>query len=186
VAEVIRFIKTLEPRPQLLVRTYIKGNSPQMEALAETMKNDPDVIFPPILWDPEWTMPLHEDLYVYSNLLRHCALGVNGASTVTLELLMMGKPVVNLAFEPPGSDLPHWSRFARHIDYDHYRPVATSGAVMVARSLEDLKAMIRRGLEEPEADHPAQERFLQTFFGHTLDGKSGQRVANLLLEIAQG
>lgn len=185
VAEVIQFIKTLEPRPQLLVRTYIKGNSPQMESLADSMRDNPDVVFPKILWDKAWIMPLYEDLALYTSLLHHTVLGINPASTVTLELMMMGKPVINLAFEPPGSSLPYWSRFSRHIDYEHYRPVAASGGAMVARSLDDLKAMILRGLSQPEADRPAQQRFLQSFFGDTLDGKSGQRVAEELLRLAQ-
>lgn len=185
VAEVIRFIKTLEPRPQLLVRTYIKGNSPAMLALADAMKDDQDVVFPTILWDKQWILPLYDDLALYTSLLRHTVLGINPASTVTLELFMTGKPVINLAFEPPGSNLPYWSRFARHIDYEHYRPVAASGGAMVARSLDDLYTMILRGLSEPEADRPAQQRFLQTFFGGTLDGKSGQRVAEELLRLAR-
>ena len=184
---VIDFLQTLPTveRPQLLVRTYIKGNSPEMLALGEEMRGHPDVVFPPILLDKQWIIPLHEDLYIYSNLLRHCVMGINGASTVTLELMMMGKPVVNLAFEPPGSALPHYMRFARHIDYEHYRPVAASGDAMVARSLDDLKAMILCGLAHPEADRPAQQRFLQAFFGPTLDGKSGQRVAEELLRLAR-
>lgn len=187
VRAVIDFLQTIkqEERPQLLVRTYIKGNSPEMLALGEEMRNHPDVVFPPILWDKQWVMPLHEDLFVYTNLLRHCMLGINGASTVTLELMMMGKPIINLAFEPPDSHLPHYMRFSRHIDYEHYRPVAASKGVMVARSLDDLKSMILRGIEQPNADQLAQQRFLETFFGNTLDGKSGQRVAHELLRLAQ-
>jgi glycosyltransferase involved in cell wall biosynthesis len=186
VRAVIDFLQTLDEttRPQLLVRTYIKGNSKEMVALAEEMRGHPDVIFPPILWDKQWVMPLEEDLYIYTNLLRHCALGVNGASTVTLELMMMGKPVINLAFEPPGSQLPHYMRFSRHINYEHYRPVAASGGAMVARSVEELKSMILRGLSQPEADREAQTRFLQSFFGDTLDGKSGVRVAEELIRLA--
>lgn len=186
VEEVIRFIKTLGmiPRPQLLVRTYIKGTSPGMLALAEAHRNDPDVVFPAILWDKQWIMPLHEDLALYTSLLRHTALGINPASTVSLELMMTGKPVINLAFEPPDSNLPTWSRFSRHIDYDHYRPVAASGGVMVARSLEDLKSMILRGLSQPDSDCAAQKCFLRNFFGDTLDGRSGLRVADELLRLA--
>jgi hypothetical protein len=187
VAEVIRFVKSLEmtPRPQLLVRTYIKGNSSEMVALAQKMKDDPDVVFPTILWDKQWIMPLHEDLYVYTNLLRYTALGINPASTVSLELMMFNKPVINLGFEPPGSNLPSWSRFARHIDYDHYRPVAASRGVMVVRSLEELKQMIVRGLQQPDADKAAQKDFICSFFGATLDGRSGQRVAEALLRISK-
>ncbi|MDZ7831106.1 MAG: hypothetical protein U5L07_05105 [Desulfobacterales bacterium] len=186
VRAVIEFLQTFnhEERPQLLVRTYIKGNSAEMLALKDEMRGHPDVVFPPILWDKQWVMPLHEDLYIYTNLLRHCAMGINGASTVTLELMMMDKPVVNLAFEPPGSNLPYYMRFSRHIDYEHYRPVAACDGVMVARSLDDLKSMILRGLSTPQADRLARKRFLQAFFGETLDGKSGQRVADELIRLA--
>jgi hypothetical protein len=187
VRAVIDYLQTFkkEERPQLLVRTYIKGNSPEMLVLGEEMRGHPDVVFPPILWEKQWVMPLHEDLYVYSNLLRHCVLGINGASTVTLELMMMDKPVINLAFEPPGSTLPHYMRFSRHIDYEHYRPVAASGGVMVARSVDELKQMILRGLAQPEADREARARFVSAMFGSTLDGGSGRRAAQTLLEIAR-
>ncbi len=185
VRTVIDFLQTLpqEARPQLLVRTYIKGTSPEMLALAEEMRGNPDVIFPPILWDRQWVMPLQDDLYIYTNLLRHTALGINGASTVTLELMMVDKPVINLGFEPPGSDLPRYMRFSRHIGYEHYRPVAASGGVMVARSVDELKSMILRGLAQPAADREARARFTRGMFNGTLDGCAGQRVAEALLTI---
>jgi hypothetical protein len=90
-----------------------------------------------------------------------------------------------LAFEPPDSNLPHYIRFSRHIDYEHYRPVAASGGAMIARSLDDLKAMILRGLSQPKADLPAQKKILQDFFGDTLDGKAGERIANQLIALAK-
>ncbi len=49
---------------------------------------------------------------------------------------MLDKPVINLDFDPPGSNLPWCLGYQRHIRFDHYRPVAESGAVMVARSEE--------------------------------------------------
>jgi hypothetical protein len=156
-----------------------------MVRLAEEMQNDPDVVFPAILWDKQWIMPLYEDLYIYTSLLRHAALGINPASTVSLELMMVGKPIINLGFEPPGSDLPHWSRFARHIDYDHYRPVVASGGVMVARSIEELKNLIMQGLDHPQAGCEAQKNFICTFFGKMLDGKAGERIANQLVNLSK-
>ncbi|RIK53760.1 MAG: hypothetical protein DCC59_06105 [Chloroflexi bacterium] len=170
-------------RPQLVVRTYIKGTSPEIQALAS--QKIPDVVFPPILWDRQWVMPLREDLALYSSLLHHCALGINAASTVSLELMALNKPVINLGMEPPGSVLPDWEQFSRHVDYEHFRPVAASGGVMVARSIDDLRTMIARGLEQPLADKPAQDAFMRAMMGDTLDGKSGARVAEALLRLAR-
>ncbi|MCB1032812.1 MAG: hypothetical protein KDD47_03140 [Acidobacteria bacterium] len=183
---VMRLLKELplDPKPQLVVRTYVKGTSDEMLALAE--RGDPDVVFPPVLWEPRWQTPLFEDLKIYSNLLRHAALGINAASTVSLELLLFDKPVINLDFDPPGSDLPWCMGFSRHIYFDHYRPVAGSGAVMVARSEEDMGSMLHRGLTRPEELGPARKAFLERTFGPTLDGHSGRRVAETLLSLAKG
>jgi hypothetical protein len=171
----------LHHRPQLVVRTYIKGTSPEMMALAA--RNIPGVVFPPILWEKDWFMPKYEDLAIYTSLLRHAGLVINAASTVSLEAMMHDKPVVNLGFDPPGSRLPHPLRWIRHIEYEHYRPVAQSGGVAVAYSLEDLRAMIFQGLTAPEADSQKRLAFVGQMFGSTLDGKSGCRVAETLMAL---
>lgn len=180
---VIRTLRELSctPPPQLVVRTYVKGTSPEMKALAA--RHESGVIFPSVQWDEKWYTPAYEDLAIYTSLLRHAVLGLNAASTVSLELLLHDKPVINFGFDPPGSHLPHHLRWSRHIQFDHYWPVAQSGAVMVARSTDDVRTMIRRALESPAADQPARERFLRQMFGDTLDGHSGERVAQCLLEI---
>ncbi len=174
----------LSPRPQLVVRAYVKGTSPEMRALAN--RNLPGVVFPPVLWEEHWFTPMYEDLAIYTSLLRHASMGINPASTVSLELLMHDKPVMNIGFDPPGSNLPHYLRWARHIEFDHYRPVAESGAVMVAQSIEDMHRMVLRGLTQPEADSECRKRFIHRVFDNTLDGRSGERVAQCLLELARG
>lgn len=181
---VIRLLETLDlpVRPQLVVRTNVKDTSPAMRELAA--RGLPDVVFPRVDWDERWHTPLYEDLTNYTNLLRHAAMGINAASTVTLELLMVDKPVINLDFEPPGSDLDPRLGFRRHIRFDHYLPIAESGAVMVARSEADMAAMLERGLTRPEADSEVRRRFVSETFGDTLDGACGRRVAERLLALA--
>lgn len=184
VESVIRLLGEIEPetRPQLVVRTYVKGTSSEMLALAG--REHPDVVFPPVLWEEKWYTPQYEDLAIYTSLLRHTSLGINAASTVSLELMIHDKPIINLGFDPPGSHLPHILRFARHIDFDHFRPVAQSGATMVARSVDDMRTMIQRGLTRPWDGREARKAFLQAMFGTSLDGRSGRRVAERLLELA--
>lgn len=172
----------IEPKPQLVVRTYVKGTSAEMKALAA--QNIPDVVFPAVQWDDRWYMPAYEDLAIYTSLLRHAALGINAASTVSLELLMHDKPVINLDFDPPGSNLPSCFAYHRHIKFDHYRPVAESGAVMVARSPQDMQNMLFRGLAHPDVDSAVRKRFLEQMFGDMLDGRAGTRVAQRLLALA--
>lgn len=171
----------LNPRPQLVVRTYVKGTSREMKALAT--RQLPDVIFPTVQWDEKWFIPAYEDLAIYSSCLQHATMGINAASTVSLELLIFDKPVVNIGFDPPGSQIPHTYRWIRHIDFDHYRPVADSGAVMVAYSQNDMKSMICKGLLHPEVGSEIRKSYIRQVFDGTLDGNTGIHVANKLLEI---
>jgi len=181
VADVIRRMKAY-PKPQLVVRTYKKGTSEEMKRLAASPL--PDVVFPEVLWEERWQTPLYEDLSIYGAMLREAAIGINVASTVSLELIIHDKPVINLGFDPPGSRLgPLW-HYERHLRFDHYAPVVASGAVMVARSPDDLEAMIVRSLRDPGELHTERMCFRRQMFGDTLDGKCGSRVAETLAEIA--
>jgi len=172
----------ISPKPQLVVRPYAKGTSNEMWAL--TAENHRDVVFAPTLWDSRWFMPSEEDLTLYSSLLHETSLGINVASTVTLELLMLDKPTINLGFDPPGSHLHHRDRYSKHVDeFDHFIPIRDSGATMVARSVEDMRNMLLRGLCEPQVDSTIRQRFIKTMFGDTLDGQCGRRVAETLLDL---
>ena len=181
---VIRLLMDLDLplRPQLVVRNYIKGTSLEMKALSE--RRIEDVVFPAMLWDMAWATPRPEDLELYCSLLRHSAMSINAASTVTLEFLLIDKPVINLDFDPPGSNLAPCDGFKRHIRFDHFWPVAQSGASMVATSEDDMRLMLIKGLTQPEADRDARKRFVSDFFGSTADGRSGERVAETLLSLA--
>ncbi len=171
----------IAPKPQLVVRMYVKGTSAAMKRMATT--GLPNAVFPPVLWEERWHTPMYADLAVYTSLLRHAALGINAASTVSLELLMHDKPTINLGFDPPGTALPEVFRFERHINFDHFRPVVASGATMVARSADDMRAMLHRGLTQPDGQRPQRTRFIAEMFDGTLDGRSGTRVAQQLVAL---
>ncbi|RMH72116.1 MAG: hypothetical protein D6675_05135 [Gemmatimonadetes bacterium] len=181
----IELLKELDlpEKPQLVVRTYAKGTSEEMKAIGR--RGLPDVYFPEVLWDHKWLIPQYEDLSIYTSLVKHAAMGINAASTVSLELMMFDKPVMNLAFDPPGSDLPPVYRWIRHIKFDHYWPVANSGGVNVAWKPEEMKAILLKGLTHPEEDSDKRKTFINRVFGDTLDGKSGERVAHQLLFLAE-
>jgi hypothetical protein len=181
---VIRLLREWPPetRPQLVVRTYAKGTSKKLRQMAT--QRIPDVVFPEVAWDHKLHMPLFEDLAGYTSLLRHAALGINAASTVSLELLMLDKPVINLYFDPPDTNLPWCLGYERHIRFDHYWPVASSGATMVAKSANDMRTMLSRGLETASATSPIRQEFIKNFFGGSVPTKSGEAVANTLLDIA--
>lgn len=182
---VIKFLQetAFNTRPQLVVRTYAKGTSSEMKGLAA--QNHPDVFFPQVQWDEKWLMPLYEDLAIYTSLLRHAAMGINPASTVSLELMLFDKPVMNIGFDPPGSSLPHAYRWQRHIEFDHFRPVVDSGGVMVAYSIDDMCRIIRRGLTQPQTDCQLRKSYINQTFGEGLDGSAGKRIATTLSRLVK-
>lgn len=167
------------PEVQLVVRMYIKGIGEGTKALAT--ENRPNVIFPPVRWDAKWITPEYDDLATYTSLLKHAAMGINPASTVSLELMMFDKPVMNIGFDPPTTQLASYDQWERHIHFDHYKPVADSGGVMVAYSQAEMCQMIADGLTRPEQGADQRRAFIDAFFGPTVDGLAGQRVAQTLL-----
>jgi len=172
-------LKGLPGEPQLMVRVYAKDRTDRFKDLQARRK---DILFPPALWEMNWLTPLPEDGSLWSNMLRYCDIGVNVASTVSLELFMFGKPTINVAFNPPGVDIAP-KNYASYYDYDHYKPVAESGGLYLVRSLEQMRSALEEGLRDPNVRRDAQVGLLGTFFGDTLDGRSGERVADALLAL---
>jgi hypothetical protein len=179
IATMLRQLKEWGP-PQLLVRVYPKDQTGRFQPLKGEF---PDVLFPYVPWEQEWLTPHYDDLPLLTNTLRHAAVGINVASTVSLELAMLGKPVINVAYNPPGVDISPVN-YAEYYNFDHYRPVVESGAIMLARSEADLRKMVLRALKDPEADSEKRKALTRSMFGDTVDGNSGNRVAHQLLILA--
>jgi hypothetical protein len=165
--------------PQLLVRVYPKDRSGRFEDLK---RRRPDIVFPDARWVDAWLTPTEEDNQMLTNTLRHVDVGINVASTISLELCMFDKPVVNIAYNPPGMAALRVP-YARYYEYDHYRTVVDSGAVSIARSPEEMRAHLRDALNSPGTRHPQRSALMKRMFGDTLDGRSSERVARALLAL---
>ena len=167
-------------RPQLLVRVYPKDRTNRFDDLR---RRRPDIIFSPVNWEQVWLTPKPDDVEMYTNTLRHCAAGINISSTVSLELCMFDKPILNVGYNPPGADISPVS-FASYYKFDHYREVVESGAVTVVSSQEEMAGCLRRALLDPAHKREERKALIAKMFGDLLDGKSGQRVARALLSAA--
>lgn len=166
--------------PQLLVRVYPKDQTGRFE---QVKRSNPDVLFPAIPWEPAWQTPRLEDSPLLTNMLRHAAAGINVASTISLELCMFDKPVINVGYNPAGVDVREVD-YSRYYKFDHYRKVVASGAVRVASSESELQTMLRHALVEPEAGRTERQTLVKSMFGDTLDGYSGLRIADRLITLA--
>jgi hypothetical protein len=165
----------------LLVRVYPKDKTGRFEAVK---RRSPDILFPEVPWEPAWLTPNLEDSYLLTNMLRHASVGVNVASTISLELCMFDKPVINVGFNPHGIDT-ELVDYARYYEFDHYRPVVASGAVKVVSSKEELSAMLKQALANPSTGRAERLNLVRSMFGDTLDGCSSERVAQTLISLAK-
>jgi len=166
---------------QLLVRVYAKDRSGRFEELKARRH---DILFQNVLWEPHWLTPLTEDLPLWTNTLLHCDVGINVASTVSLELCMFDKPVINIGYNPatvPESEM----RYLSYYKFDHYAPIIESGGVRLARNREEMVKELNRALRYPRDDSTERKALIEKMFLHTLDGQSGVRCAEALIEIAR-
>jgi hypothetical protein len=167
--------------PQLLVRVYPKDRTNRFE---ELRRKRADILFPDVPWEREWFTPKFEDSFLLTNMLRHTAVGINVASTVSLELCMFDKPVINVGYNPPGMNTRSID-YRRYYDFDHYRPVVESGAIRLAESEEEMCVLLRQALIEPQAGSAERRALIQGMFGDSLDRHSAERVAGYLLKMAE-
>lgn len=179
IADLLAEMKDLG-RPQLLVRVYAKDRTSRFDELKSRRG---DILFPAVPWEKSFWTPLFEDSWMLANTLKHCALGINVASTVSLELCMFDKPVINVGYNPPGVPEQVLS-YLRYYSFDHYRPVVDSGAVRVARSPQELASLIRNALAHPEAGQAERQALVHRFFVEFCYGGSTTRVADVLTQLA--
>ena len=167
-------------RPQLLVRVYAKDTTGRFD---ELKKRRTDILFPEVSWESAWLTPKADDSYALVNALRHSALGINVASTISLELCMFDKPVINVGYNP-ASVAAEELAYADYYEFDHYKPIVESGAVKVANSPEQMRKLIEEALRKPAADSNDRTKLIRRMFGRTLDGNSSKRVADVLVQLA--
>lgn len=182
VEEIADFLKETAPEnpPQLMVRVYPKDLTGRFDELKERRK---DILFPKIAWEEGWLTPKFEDSFALVNTMRHVDFGINVASTISLELCMFDKPAINVGYNPLSVAEKELS-YATYYNFDHYRPVVESGAVEVAYNREQMRELIRQAIYEPKRRTNERNKLIRKMFGKTLDGKSANRVAQVLLEIA--
>ena len=144
-ADIIKEMK-LPSTPQLLVRVYPKDYSNRFQYLKE---NRDDIFFPSIPWEKNYETPLIEDIKVLVNMIKHCDVGINVASTISLELMFYDKPVINIGYNPP-KNYKLKVDVIKYYSYDHYRPLVESGSVVVAKRESEISDLIKESLNYPK------------------------------------
>ncbi|MFN3648009.1 MAG: hypothetical protein ACK47B_00405 [Armatimonadota bacterium] len=178
IADMLAQMSDLGP-PQLLVREYAKGPSDHLDDLKRRRS---DIRFPRVRWEKQWLTPEPEDVPLLTNTLKYADVGINVASTISLELCMFDVPVINVSYIGRGVKVVF--DYRRYYEFEHYRPLVESGAIDVVRDENRMPQAIREALTQRAARSAQRIALVEQMFGPTLDGKSGQRVAEALLRLA--
>ena len=105
-------------------------------------------------------------------------MGINVASTVSLDLAILDKPVINIAFNPPGEAI-YPNDYEKIYDFDHYRPIVESGAISLAKNPGELEDQLRIYLENPKIHQTERKKLVNDFFGDELHKDKKDTFVNI-------
>jgi hypothetical protein len=175
VKELHERLKTIDKDAQLVVRIYAKDDNTAYYKLRDS---DNNIKVPDHYWELNHLTPTIEDIKLFTSLVKHAAVGINVASTVSLDLAIHDTPVINIAFNPSGVDI-YPNDYVKIYDFDHYKPIVKSGAVSLSYSIDEFETQVTQYLNKPSTDGVLRAQLIKDFFGDEL--KKDKR--NLFLEI---
>ncbi|MHB1105145.1 MAG: hypothetical protein ACYCZ2_02180 [Lutibacter sp.] len=170
---------------QLLVRTSPAEDDARFKAIREA--------FPEIVWNvPKWTLtrenhteswsqrvPSEEDIKDLRAILEYVDLNVNMCSTMSLDFMLFNKPVINTVF---GNEINGLYNDQRFLNYEHYKKVAESGAVTIAKNEKELISQMNEALANPEERTAQRKAMIDLQISKDLVGTS-KRIATILSQI---
>lgn len=122
--------------------------------------------------------PTRQDIDHLTDTIAFSDVVLNIASTITLDACVLDRPVLNIAFRPPGGD----ARFdiGEYYELDHYQPVTRSGASPIVRSEKELCVEIDRALSHPTALSDRRAALAREFDPFQ-DGGASRRLGDFIL-----
>ncbi|MFY9493285.1 MAG: CDP-glycerol glycerophosphotransferase family protein [Minisyncoccia bacterium] len=125
---------------------------------------------------------LRSDLRVndkLADLLYHSDVVVAFASTLAVDAVVFGKPVVFIGFDG-AKNYPYWKSLRRFYDFDHQKSLLNTGGIKLATNPDDFSFYIKDYLANPDLDKEGRQRIVQEKCWK-LDGGSGRRLAEYII-----
>lgn len=164
VKEIEKVLKKIDENLQLVVRIYAKDDNTQYYKLRAQNKN---IIVPDHFWELNYLTPTIKDITLFNSLINHSIIGVNVASTVSLDLAVLDKPVINIAFNPPGENI-YPNDYEKIYDFDHYKPIIESGAISLVKNVSELENEIKKYLNNRYYKQTERKALVNSFFAEEL------------------
>jgi len=125
-------------------------------------------------------VPLEEDVKDLRAILEYSDLSINMCSTMSLDFMIFNKPVINQVLGNENNGLFNDQRF---LNYDHYKKVVDSNAVIIAKSEKELITAINESLRYPLKLEQERKNILDIEISQSIKGTS-KRIVETLLKIS--
>lgn len=173
---------------QLIIRPHPQNVQTKMADLSwiarlDALKSERVAIDYPQLNNSKvrWSMK-PKDMHHLSNLLAGCSICMNSGSTVSIDALVMGKPVILTSFDGDAK-LKYGKSARRLIDYPHQRKFVDMGGVSVVESYEALTEAIKKYIDDPSYNLDERQYTLNRECFQPDDGQATQRVVATMRDI---
>lgn len=127
-----------------------------------------------------WSMQ-QDDMVIFSQLIGGSTVVSNIGSTVSIDALMNGRPVILTSFDA-NEELPYWQSARRLIDFTHLRKFVAEGGVSVVHSFAELEDTIKAYANDPEHNLARRRATLEAECFQP-DGQATARVVGTIEKI---
>ena len=122
-----------------------------------------------------------DDQWLASSLY-FCDAVVTGQSTIVIDAAVFDKPAVIVNFDAKAR--PYWDSVSRYYDYEYYKKFRERTGIRLARNAEELLALARKYLQNPELDTEVRKKIIEDQVG-LFDGRASKRLADVILSHLQ-
>lgn len=172
---------------QLIVRPHpqnIQGSMADTSWIPRLHALQTDVVkvdFPDILMDSGMSLSMQKnDMIRLSQLLTGARLCLNSGSTVSIDALVCGIPVVLTSFDA-FYELEYWKSARRLIDFNHLKKMVMTDGVSVAHNFESLTLEIKSYLIDKNRNLEKREQLLRLECSNE-NMNATERVVDLLYQ----
>jgi CDP-glycerol glycerophosphotransferase (TagB/SpsB family) len=128
----------------------------------------------------DWDMNNADLAHLYATL-KHMSILICYASSISVDAAVFDKPVININYEIKENNIMLKSP-TQHYNSEHYKNALKTGAIDLVGSEDELVRSINSYLLDSSIKSKEREQLIKEQCTFT-DGKSGERIANFILNI---
>lgn len=183
--EIIKFLNDEIPQTHQLLIRMPPSDSVNMDGIA--LSPSVVVMRPGVQLSSSANIFKNNELTINDDeLLRstiaYAGVVIAGPSTIVIDAAVYDRPIILIGFDG-AENRPYYKSIRRYYDYDHFRPVMTSGGIRIATNFQELRDSLNDYMQNPHKDREGRREIISRECWK-LDGQSSVRLLEVLTETA--